>query len=118
MTRLFSFSPSLDNEHTSHTCSDTSFSGHHPQCIVECGFCNPGMKPPHNCITHSNLKNILKFGQGNHLNSAEAPVPNKLCKVTENNVKIIKANRSATPTLQQVKVSPDPKGLPLLNNIR
>ena len=42
----------------------------------------------------------------------------QLQEVTQNNVKIIKANRSATPTLQQVKVSPDPKGLPLLNNIR
>ena len=118
MTQLFAFTPSFDNEHTSHTCSDASFPAHHSQCIVECRFCHPGMKPPPNCITHNSLKNMLKVEQGKQSNLIGSHVPNNVCNVAQNNVKMMKATRSNTPTLQQVKVNPDPKGLPLLNNIR
>ena len=118
MTQLFSFTPSFDNEHTSHTCSNASFPAHHPQCIVECSFCNPGMKRPPNCITHNSLKKMLNIEEGKQSDSIGTDVPNNVCKLTQNNVKMMKATRSSTPTLQQVKVNPDPKKLPLLNNVR
>ena len=118
MTQLYSFTPSFDNEHTSHSCSDASFSARHPQCIVECSFCYRGMKPPPNCITHNNYKNMLNIEKGKQSNSIGTDVTKNVCKLAQNNIKMMKATSSSTPTLQQVKVNPDPKGLPLLNNVR
>ena len=107
-----------NNFGTEHTCSEESFSAH-PQCVIDCNFCNQHLKPPSSCIKHNNLKNILKFEQesiGSSVKKVE--IANNIGNSSNKAMTLMKTARSITPTLHQVKVKPDPKGMPLLNNLR
>ena len=125
MTQLFSYPITYgkdtlpyNNFGTEHTCSEESFSAH-PPCVIDCNFCNHDLKLPSNCSKHSTLKNILKFEQesiGSTVKKVE--IPHGICRNSNNAMKLMKTARSITPTLHQVKVKPDPKGMPLLNNLR
>ena len=119
MAQLFSFTPSSDIDHTSRTCSDAHFSAH-PLCVIECTFCNPGIKPPSQCGTHGNLKSLLEFEQVNSFVNQKGLLNNigKISPAKTPKIKLIKTTRSITPALQQVKINPAGNGMALLTNDR
>ena len=124
MTQLFSYPVSYDNDilpfnnYETHTCSEESFSPH-PQCVMDCTFCKQQLKPVKNFNKHNNLKHILKFEQeSKNTKTRNTDIPNDVFKKPNNTAKLIETARPITPTLHQVKVNPDPKGMPLLNNLR
>ena len=125
MTQLFAYPMSYDNDTlgynnfgTEHTCSEESFSNH-PQCVIDCSFCNQQLKPPSNCSKHNNLKHILKFEQDSiGTTTKNTDQSNIVSRYSNNATNLFKTSKSLTPTLHQVKVKPDPKGMPLLDNLR
>ena len=117
---LFSMSPSRENHRSPNSFCSEYYLGH-PSCILECGCCNSGFKNSPNCITHgTNFKKPLKFEPEQLANHKEEFPNNNINGVSANTNKKMhrsSSSKSNTPTLHHVKVSPDPKGLPVLNNI-
>ena len=112
MTQMFGLPPSLNNEYTPPSCSIASF-GTHPCGLLECNSCTPTSKPSYNYKTESSYP-VKTSTNGSDL-------PNDVQKSTsmdKRGTKPIKTIQTVTPTLQQAKVSLEPKNTALVPNAR